>query len=54
MAEGEVPEVVEEADHSIMAKEVIPIDVVFKVRWEACLICNFCRWIWDIWLQQQC
>lgn len=53
MAEGEVPEVVEEEDHSIMAKEVIPIDV-FKVRWGAHLICHFCRWIWDIWLQQQC
>lgn len=44
-------EVVEEAEHSIMAKEVV--DGVYLVRKGACLTYHFCRWLWDIWLQQQ-
>lgn len=49
-------EVVEEAGHSIMAKEVLPVDVVDLVRQgvqAATLICHLRRWIWNIWLQQQ-
>lgn len=47
-------EVVEEAEHSIMAKEVVDeVDGVCMVRKGACLTCHFCRWLWNIWLQQQ-
>lgn len=54
MAEGEAGEAVEEAGHSIMAKEVLPLDVVYLIRQgvqAACLICHLRRWIWNIWLQ---
>lgn len=47
---------VEEAGHFIMAKEVLPLDGVNSERQDVqgvYLICNFYRWIWNIWLQQQ-
>lgn len=44
MAEGEVAEVVEEAERSIMAKEVVDgVDGVYMARKGACLTCHFCR-----------